>query len=117
MYSRVLYRMWHNVAQTGKSACATKTCSYIGNGFSIVIHDGIFSIEVPITSQLKQRFRQGHRTTAFTTFGRMGKIAGLGDRDVKMLRMGEWRSDETGTTQPFATDVDADDYDEAWGIR
>jgi hypothetical protein len=50
-----------------------------------------------------------------TTFGRMGKIAGLGDHDVKMLRMGMWVSYEMGTTQSFATDVDADDYDEAWG--
>ncbi|MCE8421914.1 hypothetical protein LZ190_25265, partial [Rhodovulum sulfidophilum] len=50
-----------------------------------------------------------------TTFGRMGKIAGLGDQDVKMLRMGTWVIDDIGTAEPFMNDVDADDYDEAWG--
>jgi len=50
-----------------------------------------------------------------TTFGRMGKISGLGDHDVKMLRMGTWVTDDLGTAVPFMTDVDADDYDEAWG--
>lgn len=50
-----------------------------------------------------------------TTFGRMGKIAGLGDHDVKMLRMGTWVIDDMGTATPFTSDVDDDDYDEAWG--
>lgn len=50
-----------------------------------------------------------------TTFARMGKLAGLGDHDIKMLRMGMWVVDDVGTSAPFSLDVDADDYDEAWG--
>ena len=50
-----------------------------------------------------------------TTFGRMGKISGLGDHDVKMLRMGTWITNDRGTAVPFVTDVDANDNDEAWG--
>jgi hypothetical protein len=45
----------------------------------------------------------------------MGKISGLGDHDVKMLRMGTWVTDDLGAAVPFVTDVDADDYDKAWG--
>lgn len=50
-----------------------------------------------------------------TTFGRMGKIAGLGDANIKMLRMGMWIGDDLETSEPFAADVDSDDYEEAWG--
>ena len=50
-----------------------------------------------------------------TTFARMGKIAGLGDHDIKMIRGGMWIGQDGLTAVPFTADVDADDYDEAWG--
>lgn len=50
-----------------------------------------------------------------TTFGRMGKIAGLGNANVKMLRMGTWISEDQVSSEPFVTDVDSEDYDEGWG--
>jgi hypothetical protein len=50
-----------------------------------------------------------------TTFSRMGKLAGLGDHEIKMLRMGMWIGDDLVSSEPFVADVDADDYDEAWG--
>jgi len=50
-----------------------------------------------------------------STFGRMGKMAGLGDQNVKIIRMGSWVADGCGNAEPFMADVDSDDYDEAWG--
>ncbi len=50
-----------------------------------------------------------------TTFSRMGKIAGLGDNNIKMLRTGMWIGKDCLTTEHFVTSVDEDDYDEAWG--
>ncbi len=52
-------------------------------------------------------------TTA--TFGRMGKLAGLGDHDIKMIREGVWIGKDGQTPEPFTADVDADGYDETWG--
>ncbi len=50
-----------------------------------------------------------------STFGRMGKLAGLGDHDITMHRMGFCIGEDGLTTEHFQTDVDADGYDEAWG--
>ncbi|UTW58844.1 hypothetical protein KFE96_00610 [Kordiimonas sp. SCSIO 12603] len=48
-----------------------------------------------------------------TTFNRMGKLAGLGSQDIKMIRKGMCAS-EHGPI-PFSVDVDDPNYEEAWG--
>jgi hypothetical protein len=49
-------------------------------------------------------------------FNRMGKIAGLGSQDVKMIRRGFLYNPEPGAVYPipFAKDLDDDDYEESW---
>jgi len=48
------------------------------------------------------------------TFNRMGKLAGLGSKDVKMIRSGVKMS-ESGRIISFATNIDSDSYEESWG--
>ncbi|SEL14325.1 hypothetical protein SAMN05216387_105201 [Nitrosovibrio tenuis] len=52
-----------------------------------------------------------------TTFNRMGKLAGLGSRDIKMIRQGMKAHPDPSSFHPipFAADVDDPDYEEAWG--
>lgn len=51
-----------------------------------------------------------------TTFNRMGKLAGLGSKDIKMIRQGmRANPDPSLFPIPFATNVDDPDYEEAWG--
>ncbi len=49
------------------------------------------------------------------TFERMGKITGLGDHDIKIMRGGVRIGKDGQTPEMFTADVDADDYDETWG--
>jgi|GEM_PF-189240 len=52
-----------------------------------------------------------------TTFNRMGKLAGLGSKDVKMIRIGMKAHPDPASymPQPFYKDIDDPDYEEAWG--
>lgn len=49
-------------------------------------------------------------------FNRMGKIAGLGSADVKMIRQGLLYNPEPGALEPipFSKDLDDEDYEESW---
>jgi len=51
-----------------------------------------------------------------TTFNRMGKLAGLGSKDYKMIRMGYKFNPDNFATEPTAFSIDIDDpnYEEAW---
>ncbi len=52
-----------------------------------------------------------------TTFNRMGKMAGLGSKDVKMIRRGMKAHPDPASflPAPFVFDVDDPNYEEAWG--
>lgn len=52
-----------------------------------------------------------------TTFNRMGKLAGLGSKDIKMIRQGMRAHPDSNSffPAPFAADVDDPSYEEAWG--
>lgn len=55
-------------------------------------------------------------TATITTFNRMGKLAGLGSVDVKMVRSG-FKFDPTPFAlepQQFIVDVDSPEYEESW---
>ena len=51
-----------------------------------------------------------------TTFNRMGKLAGLGSRDIKMLRQGMKTHPDPSSfsAMPFVADIDDMNYEEAW---
>jgi hypothetical protein len=51
-----------------------------------------------------------------TTFNRMGKLAGLGGDDIKMLRHRQQYNPDPFATEPIFSlqDVDAPDYEESW---
>ena len=51
-----------------------------------------------------------------TTFNRMGKLAGVGSRDIKMLRQGMKAHPDPSSFMaiPFASDIDDEGYEEAW---
>jgi len=51
-----------------------------------------------------------------TKFNRMGKLAGLGSKDVKLLRSGIMSNPDPSALRPlrFTKDVDDDDYEETW---
>ena len=52
-----------------------------------------------------------------TTFNRMGKLAGLGSKEIKMIRQGMKAHPDPGSwfPAPFSADVDDPNYEEAWG--
>jgi len=51
-----------------------------------------------------------------TTFNRMGKLAGLGSKDIKMMRMGVKANPDPNQDFPLAFSINIDDpsYEEAW---
>jgi len=51
-----------------------------------------------------------------TTFNRMGKLAGLGGKDVKMIRTSFVQDPDPFATEPIlkVSDVDSPEYEEAW---
>lgn len=51
-----------------------------------------------------------------TTFNRMGKLAGLGSTEIKMIRRGMKANPNPNALDPvpFAIDIDDPDYEEAW---
>ncbi|WP_276500681.1 hypothetical protein [Terrimonas pollutisoli] len=51
-----------------------------------------------------------------TTFNRMGKLAGLGNKDIKMLRIVSMYDPDPYATEPIRKvfDLDDPDYEEAW---
>lgn len=51
-----------------------------------------------------------------TKFNRMGKLAGLGSKDVKLLRSGVMFNPDPNALRPlpFTKDMDDDDYEETW---
>jgi len=51
-----------------------------------------------------------------TKFNRMGKLAGLGSKDVKMIRRGYLFNPDLNALQPipFSCDVDSPEYEESW---
>lgn len=51
-----------------------------------------------------------------TKFNRMGKLAGLGSKDVKLIRHGYLFNPDPKAFEPipFAVDVDSPDYEESW---
>lgn len=51
-----------------------------------------------------------------TTFNRMGKLAGLGSREIRMLRKGMKAHPDPSSfmAMPFLSDVDEESYEEAW---
>lgn len=55
-------------------------------------------------------------TATITKFNRMGKLAGLGGKDIKMMRMGVRLHPDPESLKPipFCIDVDDPDYEETW---
>ncbi len=55
-------------------------------------------------------------TATITKFNRMGKLAGLGSEEIKMIRVGTRLHSEPGSLKPelFEIDVDNPDYEEEW---
>lgn len=55
-------------------------------------------------------------SATITTFNRMGKLAGLGSANVKMIRRGVKANPDLGALNPlpFAVDIDDENYEEAW---
>lgn len=51
-----------------------------------------------------------------TKFNRMGKLAGLGSKEIKMIRRGYRFNSDPSALRPmaFVQDVDSDDYEESW---
>lgn len=106
-------------------------------GFRTRIGEDSYGREVPIVERIEQHEWKGKiipsnffaqpgaenvsavlfsNAATITKFNRMGKLAGLGSKEVKMLRQGLMFDPDPKALRPkaFTFDVDAEDYEEAW---